>query len=159
MSVIGDCEQMDHLLIEVMRFRDNILTFKQLEGELLIQFPTHEIPDLVLLEYFYRSLSSESKGLIDQLISGGLIRHSYETAAKLLDCVANTNKETEKDQHLVTLLGQLDALAHKIKKLEVLSKKKDRYIPPHEWRKSKDNESRHFEDTLLIILHKISEQH
>uniref|UniRef100_M1DTE5 Uncharacterized protein n=1 Tax=Solanum tuberosum TaxID=4113 RepID=M1DTE5_SOLTU len=169
MSVIDDCEQMDHLPVEVMRFWDNILTFKQLEGELfhkswlmfkalLIQCPTHEIPDLLLLECLYRSLNSRSKGLIDQLIPGGLMRHSDETATKLHDLVANTNKETKKDQHLVILLGQMDTLAQKIEELEVLSKKKGRYIPPHKRRKSTDNESRRIEDTILIILQKLNEQ-
>uniref|UniRef100_M1DV52 Uncharacterized protein n=1 Tax=Solanum tuberosum TaxID=4113 RepID=M1DV52_SOLTU len=169
MSVIDDCEQMDHLPVEVMRFRDNILTFKQLEWELFheswlrfkalfIQFSTHEIPDLVLLECFYRSLNSGSKGLIDQLITGCLMRHSYETVAKLLDLIPNTNKETEKDRHSVILLGQMHTLSQKVKELEVLSKMKGRYMPPHERRKSTDNESRRIENTLLIILQNLKEQ-
>uniref|UniRef100_M1DRW9 Putative plant transposon protein domain-containing protein n=1 Tax=Solanum tuberosum TaxID=4113 RepID=M1DRW9_SOLTU len=37
-----------------------------------MQCPTHEIPDLVLLECFYMSLSPGNKGLIDQLSPGGL---------------------------------------------------------------------------------------
>uniref|UniRef100_M1DIM7 Integrase core domain containing protein n=1 Tax=Solanum tuberosum TaxID=4113 RepID=M1DIM7_SOLTU len=85
-------------------------------------------------------------------------RHSYETIAKLLDLVANTNKEIEKDQHLVILLGQIDTLAQNFKELEVLSKKKGRYIPPHEQRKSTGDESRRIEDMLLIILQKLNEQ-
>uniref|UniRef100_M1DHH8 Uncharacterized protein n=1 Tax=Solanum tuberosum TaxID=4113 RepID=M1DHH8_SOLTU len=95
MSVIDDCEQMDHLLVEVMRFRDNILTFKHLEEELfyeswlrfkalLLQCPTHEVPDQVLLECFYRSLNFGSKGLIDQLIPGqsGKVVEKYRLVSR-----------------------------------------------------------------------------
>ncbi|WMV45989.1 hypothetical protein MTR67_039374, partial [Solanum verrucosum] len=36
--------------------------------------------------------------------------------------------------------------------------RKGRYIPPHKQRNSRDNEYSHVEDTLLIILQKITEQ-
>uniref|UniRef100_M1DF70 Uncharacterized protein n=1 Tax=Solanum tuberosum TaxID=4113 RepID=M1DF70_SOLTU len=60
-------EPMDFPPLEVMMFRDRILTYKQLEGEgiheswlrfkaLLVQCPIHEIPDVVLLEFFTRVL-------------------------------------------------------------------------------------------------------
>ncbi|WMV46656.1 hypothetical protein MTR67_040041 [Solanum verrucosum] len=98
----------EHLLVEVMRYKDNILTFKLMGGEtfhelwlrfkaLLIQFPTHEILDLALLDCFYRSLNPENRGLIDRLIPGGLQRYSYETTTKFLNLVAKTNKDSEKD--------------------------------------------------------------
>ncbi|WMV29680.1 hypothetical protein MTR67_023065 [Solanum verrucosum] len=64
----------------------------------------------------------------------------------------------EEDHSLVPLLTQLDDLAKNILEVEVQCKRKDRYIPPHERRKCKDNDSRLVEETLLIILQKINHQ-
>uniref|UniRef100_M1DM98 Uncharacterized protein n=1 Tax=Solanum tuberosum TaxID=4113 RepID=M1DM98_SOLTU len=58
--------------LEVVVFRNRILTFKQLEGErihkssasfneLINQCPNHDIPNIALLDYFYRSLSPGNK--------------------------------------------------------------------------------------------------
>lgn len=63
---------MEHLLLEVMIFKDTIITFKRLEGKqlheswirfktLLIKCPTHEILDIVLLECF-REVSVQKIG-------------------------------------------------------------------------------------------------
>uniref|UniRef100_M1DVW2 Uncharacterized protein n=1 Tax=Solanum tuberosum TaxID=4113 RepID=M1DVW2_SOLTU len=49
-------------------------------------------------------LNPESRIVADQLSSGCLVGQSYESVAQLLDCVAKTNNETNKDQHLATLL-------------------------------------------------------
>uniref|UniRef100_M1D811 Retrotransposon gag protein n=1 Tax=Solanum tuberosum TaxID=4113 RepID=M1D811_SOLTU len=158
----GDGGPMEHLPLEVMRLRDHILNFKHLEGEpfheswlvfktLLIQCPTHEIPDLVLLESFYRSLNPGNRGLIDQyprniglidrLMPGDREKYSYETAAKFLDLVAKTNKDTEKDQQLIILLGQMDNLTQKVEELEVMSKEKRKCRPPIEQVGSMDIEN------------------
>uniref|UniRef100_M1DDD5 Integrase core domain containing protein n=1 Tax=Solanum tuberosum TaxID=4113 RepID=M1DDD5_SOLTU len=92
-----------------------------------------------------RSLSPESKRLIDQLIPGGL------------DHMTEANQKMEEDHYLAPLLTQLDNLSKKIIEIEVQCKRKDRYIPPHERRKSKDNENRCVDDTLLIILQNVNE--
>uniref|UniRef100_M1DRY5 Retrotransposon gag protein n=1 Tax=Solanum tuberosum TaxID=4113 RepID=M1DRY5_SOLTU len=152
-----------------MRFRDRILTFNHLDGELfheswlrfktlLTQCPTHEIPDLVLLECFYRSLNPSNRGLIDQLIPGGLERYSYETAAKFLDLLANTNKDTEKDLQLIALLGQMDNLTQKVEELEMMSKEKSKSILPIEQGRLMEIENRRIKDMLLTILQKLNEQ-
>uniref|UniRef100_M1DL11 Integrase core domain containing protein n=1 Tax=Solanum tuberosum TaxID=4113 RepID=M1DL11_SOLTU len=71
--------------LEVMMYRDRILTFKQLEderihetwarfSELLTQFPTHGILDTILLDYFYRSLGPRNKILIDELLPDGTLK-------------------------------------------------------------------------------------
>uniref|UniRef100_M1DTX5 Integrase core domain containing protein n=1 Tax=Solanum tuberosum TaxID=4113 RepID=M1DTX5_SOLTU len=123
-----------------------------------MQCPTHEIPDLVLLEYFYRSLNPRNRGLIDQLIPGGLERYSYETATKLLDLVAKTNKDTEKEQHLIILLGHMDNLTQKVKELEVMSKEKSKCMPPTEQGRSMDIEDKRIKDMLVTILQKLNAQ-
>uniref|UniRef100_M1DC90 Integrase core domain containing protein n=1 Tax=Solanum tuberosum TaxID=4113 RepID=M1DC90_SOLTU len=74
-------DQMDHPLLRLMILRDNIQTFKQLEGKtihelwprlkaLLQQCLTHEIPDKMLLECFYKGLGPEHKKVVDQLSPG-----------------------------------------------------------------------------------------
>uniref|UniRef100_M1DKR4 Retrotransposon gag protein n=1 Tax=Solanum tuberosum TaxID=4113 RepID=M1DKR4_SOLTU len=169
MSVVNDYEPIEHLSVEMMRFRASILTFKKMQGELfheswlrfkalLIQCPTHEIPDLALLECFYRSLNPGNRGLIDRLIPSGLERYSTETAAKFLDLMTKTNKDTEKDHQLIILLVQMDNLTHKVEELEVMSKKKSKCIPPTEQGRSMDNENRRIEDMLLTNLQKLNEQ-
>ncbi|WMV08901.1 hypothetical protein MTR67_002286 [Solanum verrucosum] len=96
---------MNHPPLRLMILRDNILNFRELE-------------DKLLLECFYQGLSHENRIVADQLYSGCLIRQSYETATQLLDCVAKTSKETEKDQHFATLLIQLETMTKKIKDFE-----------------------------------------
>uniref|UniRef100_M1DLP5 Uncharacterized protein n=1 Tax=Solanum tuberosum TaxID=4113 RepID=M1DLP5_SOLTU len=71
--------------------------------------------------------------------------------------MAKTNKETEKDQILVTLLTQLDLVAKKIMELEVPDKKKDLYIPPHERIKPKEYEGGQVEEILSLIFYRVEE--
>ena len=86
---------MDHPHLRLMVLRDNILTFKQLEGEtfhefwpifeaLLQQCLTHGILDEMLLDCFYIGLSPENRILANQYSSGCLIWQPYETVAQLL---------------------------------------------------------------------------
>uniref|UniRef100_M1DCZ7 Uncharacterized protein n=1 Tax=Solanum tuberosum TaxID=4113 RepID=M1DCZ7_SOLTU len=89
---------------------------------------------------------------------GGRDKYSYETAAKFLDLVAKTNKDTEKDQHLIILLGQMNNLTQKIEELEVMSKEKSKCRLPTEQGRSMDIENKHIEDMLLTILQKLNEQ-
>uniref|UniRef100_M1DVW0 Retrotransposon gag protein n=1 Tax=Solanum tuberosum TaxID=4113 RepID=M1DVW0_SOLTU len=158
-------EQMEFPLLEVMMFRDHILTSKQLEGErineewgrfkeLLVQCPTHEILDIVLLDCFYRYLGPGNKVLTDQLIPGGITQQPYVIAAHLLDHMA---EEQEKGFMLAALMTQMDELAKKIVEIEVQCKRKDKYIPPHERRRPTDNEGKRVEGMCSIILHKVNE--
>uniref|UniRef100_M1DT02 Putative plant transposon protein domain-containing protein n=1 Tax=Solanum tuberosum TaxID=4113 RepID=M1DT02_SOLTU len=88
---------------------------------------------------------------------GGLSRLPYAIAAQLLDHLAKTNKETEKDQILATLLTQLDLVAKKILELEAPDNKNDRYIPLHKRINPKVYEGGQIEDILSLILHKVEE--
>uniref|UniRef100_M1DGI9 Polyprotein protein n=1 Tax=Solanum tuberosum TaxID=4113 RepID=M1DGI9_SOLTU len=55
---------------------------------------------------------------------------------------------------LGALMTQIDELAKKMVKIEVQYKRKDKYIPPNERRNPKDNEVKHLEGMISIILHK-----
>uniref|UniRef100_M1DU97 Uncharacterized protein n=1 Tax=Solanum tuberosum TaxID=4113 RepID=M1DU97_SOLTU len=120
--------------------------------------PTHEIPDLVLLECFYRSLNPRNIGLIDRLMPGDREKYSYETAAKFLDLVAKTNNDTEKNHQLIILLGHMNNLTQKVEELEVMSKQKSKCRPPIEKGRSMDIENKHIKDILLTILQQLNEQ-
>jgi len=90
----------------------------------MVQCPIHEIPDVVLLECFYRSLSPGNKVLADQLITGSVTQHPYVIVAQLLDHMAETNQEVERDFMLTALVTELDDLASKISEIEIQCKGK-----------------------------------
>uniref|UniRef100_M1DA50 Retrotransposon gag protein n=1 Tax=Solanum tuberosum TaxID=4113 RepID=M1DA50_SOLTU len=165
----GEGGPMEPLPTEVMRLRDHILIFKHLEGEpfheswlrfktLLIHCPTHEMPDLILLEYFYRDLSSENREIMNQLMPSGREKYSYETAAKFLDLASKTNKDGEKDQQLTILLGQMNSLTQKVEELDLISKGKSKHPSSTDQGRCMDIENRRINDTLLTILQKLNEQ-
>uniref|UniRef100_M1DYB5 Retrotransposon gag protein n=1 Tax=Solanum tuberosum TaxID=4113 RepID=M1DYB5_SOLTU len=129
---------MEPLPAEAMRLREHILNFKHLEGEpfheswlrfktLLIHCPTHEMPDLILLECFYRGLSSENREIMNQLMPSGREKYPYETTSKFLDLAAKTNKDGEKDQQLTILLGKMNSLTQKVEELDLMSKEKRKH--------------------------------
>ena len=87
----------------MLKLRDNIQNFKRVDGEplheawlrfqrLLLQCPSHGVPDNLLLQYFYRSLDTINKGIADQLVRGGLMKQSFEMASSLLDDLTKVNR-------------------------------------------------------------------
>jgi len=87
----------------MMIVRDSIQRVKRLEGEPIyetwlrfkksvLQYLTHGLPNNVLLQYFYRSLNSTNKGVVDQLVPGGIMQQPYEVASQLLDCMTKINR-------------------------------------------------------------------
>lgn len=70
---------------------------------------------------------------------GSLILKPYETATQLFYCVAKKKKQEDWEGHIfATLLTVLDALIKRLKDMEVMSKKKYRYIPSHVGQKMKN---------------------
>uniref|UniRef100_M1DBE8 Integrase core domain containing protein n=1 Tax=Solanum tuberosum TaxID=4113 RepID=M1DBE8_SOLTU len=132
-SMLGsNCEQVDFHPIDVMMFRDRILTFKQLEGR-------------------------SGKIVVEKcrLVSKSSSRRTTEVKPNCL--MAETNQEIETDFMLAALINQLDDLVKMMMEIEVQCKRKDRYISPHERRRPKDDEGKRVEGMLLIILQKVND--
>uniref|UniRef100_M1DRN5 Retrotransposon gag protein n=1 Tax=Solanum tuberosum TaxID=4113 RepID=M1DRN5_SOLTU len=123
----------------------SIQGFKRLEGvpihemwqrfqKLVLQCPTHELSNHILLQYFNRSLDSVNKGVANQLVPGGIMQQPYEVASQLLDGMTMINrawytcedqvypltfrmtkeqieKDQERDQNMAKMMTQLDILA------------------------------------------------
>ncbi|KAK4708671.1 hypothetical protein R3W88_029596 [Solanum pinnatisectum] len=133
---------------KIMTLRDSIQGFKGLEGapihetwlrlkKLVLQCPTHRLPNDMLLQYFYRSLDSVNKGVADQLVPGGIMQQPYEVASQLFDCMTKINREwytredqvspltfrmtkeqikkdQKRDQNMAKMMTQLDILAKNV---------------------------------------------
>uniref|UniRef100_M1DT68 Integrase core domain containing protein n=1 Tax=Solanum tuberosum TaxID=4113 RepID=M1DT68_SOLTU len=74
------------------------------------------------------------------------------------DNSAKTSQEVERDFKLTALVTQMNELSTKISEVDNQCKSQGRNIPPHERKKSIDKENNRVEDTLQIILQKITEQ-
>uniref|UniRef100_M1DR49 Retrotransposon gag protein n=1 Tax=Solanum tuberosum TaxID=4113 RepID=M1DR49_SOLTU len=155
--------------LEVMIIRDRILTFNQLEGErvhkswarfkeLSTQCPIHDIPNIILLDHFYRSLDPGNKRVVDQLIPGDIAKQSYVMVVQLLDNMIKINQEVERDFMMTALMTQMDELAKNMVKIEAQCKRNDKYFPSHERRIPQDNEVKRIEGMLSTILHKLTKQ-
>uniref|UniRef100_M1DY53 Integrase core domain containing protein n=1 Tax=Solanum tuberosum TaxID=4113 RepID=M1DY53_SOLTU len=74
------------------------------------------------------------------------------------DNSAETSQEVEMDFELTALVSQLNELSTKITEKENQCRSQGRYIPPHERKQFRDRENNRVEDTLQVILQKITEQ-
>ncbi|XP_049399735.1 uncharacterized protein LOC125863770 [Solanum stenotomum] len=143
---------------KMINLRDGIVEFRCLEDEqindtwlrfkdLVLQYPTHGLPDKVLQEYFYRGLDLVNRGVVEQLSQGGILRHPYIIASQLLDCMTKRNrawhtredqvspltckltkeliiKYQERDQNFAKIMTQLHTLAKNVMEFEALYNKK-----------------------------------
>lgn len=91
-----------YFISKMMTLRDNIKCFKRLDSEpiherwmnfkkLVLKFPIHRLPNIGLLKYYYKSLDSANKEVVDQLVPGGIMQKSYDVAFILFDCTSNMN--------------------------------------------------------------------
>uniref|UniRef100_M1DE40 Integrase core domain containing protein n=1 Tax=Solanum tuberosum TaxID=4113 RepID=M1DE40_SOLTU len=101
--------------------------------KLVLQCPTHGLPNNVLLQYFYRSIDLVNKGLADQLVRGGIMLQSFQMTLFLLDNMTKINqalytqedqvsplcfgitqeqldKEKERDENINKMLSQMELL-------------------------------------------------
>lgn len=85
-----------YFISKMMTLRDNIKCFKRLDSEpiherwmnfkkLVLKFPIHRLPNIGLLKYYYKSLDSANKEVVDQLVPGGIMQQAYEVALQILD--------------------------------------------------------------------------
>uniref|UniRef100_M1DE67 Uncharacterized protein n=1 Tax=Solanum tuberosum TaxID=4113 RepID=M1DE67_SOLTU len=110
------------------------------------QCPAHDIPESMLLEWFYRGIGHENQMVVDLLSPGGIIQLYYAQATYLFDHMAMANNEKEKGQEEKKSLAQLDVLIKRISNLEVVATMTGMYIPPHERKKVTKQEGGQFEE-------------
>lgn len=53
--------------------------------------PNHGLHDNILIQYFYRSLDTVDKGVVDNLSPWGLMQQPYTVATQLLDGMTTIN--------------------------------------------------------------------
>ena len=110
--------------LDVMIICNKILTFKQSEGEIIeqswatfkglrTQCPSHEVPNIIQIYYFYRGFNHVTKRLVDNIVSCSLLKDPYSAELKLLEDVSKMNLEVEKDFILATLMTQMGVLQKK----------------------------------------------
>lgn len=88
---------------KMLQLQDDITNYRRIDGKPLyetwiyfqkkqIQFPTHGLPDKVLLQVFYRSLDQMNKAAADQLVGGGIMCQPFSIASTLLDRMEKANR-------------------------------------------------------------------
>jgi hypothetical protein len=60
--------------------------------QLCIQFLHHQIPDQLLIQYFYEGLISNDRSIIDAANRGALVDKTPEAASQLISNMAATSK-------------------------------------------------------------------
>lgn len=162
---------MDTLPLRLMTFTDNILNLNKLEGQgiyelwkrfkiLLQQCPTHEIPDKLLLDCICRGIGRENRIVVDQLFSGWLMRHSYETVTQILYFASKFNKEMmeiDKDHHFDHLFWPAGCLDRKGQGLGGSFSYKRHVHSPSRYPKDEEEKGHINWVCTLHIIHKVEE--
>jgi len=100
----------DHPLLKLLNLRDNLLTFKQVGEETILElwqrfkailqtYPSHGMTDKTLLDCFYQGLEPENRSIAEPLFKGGMLNEPYVVIATLLDKMVETNKEAQKNMN------------------------------------------------------------
>ena len=69
-------------------WRDTLRILGKFE-QLCIQCPHHQIPDQLLIQYFYEGLMPTDRSIIDAASGGALVDKTPEAARQLISNIAN----------------------------------------------------------------------